>query len=840
MVANNNGKITDKLARRSMKGKKGRFAVIAFAVFLSSFMIFSVLTVGITYVKMKHVQDIRVTGGDIDAVLLGGYTEKQLETCRKSGLVRLAGGSSYAGYVVSTPWDETPNVGLLWADKTCWEELGAPAREKMEGIYPQAEKEILVTRKALESCGAGNLEIGDTLPFTYANGWKSEEGEESRTDEFVICGIWEGYTEQENFYISKAFFEKYGSPLEEMGQIDLKFRDFYVSEADKEQLKKELQLEKQQRLMFTSVSEGAGEIMLGLLGLVLITALSACLLIYNILYLSVSGSTRYFGLLQTIGMTQRQVKAVVKKQMLLTGGAGLAGGILFGAFVSFGLVPSVVRSFGVRQVSVRPVFHPLVFLLTVVISAGTVYIGSRKPVRLMASISPIQALGYRDIGAGKPAKKSRRGSLLWRMAKEQLFKEKKRTAMVVLSLAVSLSVFLCLVTLIVSQGPRTYYSNFMDTDMALVNDTLRTEEESKWTQIMDADFVERLRENEKIKEVHPLLRQKIMVPWEPEFTDPWMREFYDTWVAGVDYDEIVEEYKADPQKYYSFIKGIDETEFDFLNSGLEEPMDKQEFLKGDTCIIYRNGLVLDGAGFNEESLKGTEVRLAFSEKPENSFVFKIAGFTDDNYYSDMNSGTPIVIVSNAWLEKAGADPYVSKVNIQYEKEYDRQAEQAVLDSINESSHRKDFSYVSRIESMENLKKAQGNMMEVGIGIVLILAFIGIMNYINTVFGNVANRQSTFSIMESVGMTEKQVKGLLLREGLLYVVGVLLVTGTVGLGVTYACYQALNYMQIPFEIPAAPVLAAAMVLWMVCVTVPLLSYRMLTKGRPLVERIRKFE
>lgn len=864
MLSNNNQRVTGRLARQSMKGNKGRYAAAAFAVFLSSFMLFSVLTAGVTYMKMKHVQDIRTSGGDMDAVVMGGFTEKQLKICRSSEIVQAAGASSYIGYVESTPWDATPNVGLLWADKTMWEEINAPAREEMKGIYPQAEDELLVTRKALESCGAGSLGIGDIITLTYAEGWRDGKDAGSRTKEFRICGIWEGYADQKNFYVSKAFVDKCKSPLEEMGQIFLKFTNFYISGEKQNNLEKSLELERRQAFLSTSTSEGTTEIILGLLGIVLVTVLSAWLLIYNILYLSVSGSTRYFGLLQTIGMTQRQVKQMLKKQMLFTGGAGLTGGLLLGAVISFWLIPAVVQSFGVRHIPVKPVFHPVIFLLTIFISAGTVYIGGRKPLKLMASITPIQALGCqkpdlvkiqksrqsakpdKKLKPVKTTKKSRKGRLLWRMAEEQLGKNKKRTAMVIFSVAVSLSVFLCMVTLIVSHGPRTVYSHYMNMDMTLINDTLRTEKEADWAQLVDADFIKQVRESEGIQAAHPILRQKIIVPWEPEFTDKWMREFCETWMAGVTYDEIVEEYKADPERYYSFIKGIDEEEFDYLNDTFDTPAEEQAFLRGETCIVYKNGLALNEEGFREEDLKGMELKAAFSEEPEEVFTFKIAGFTDDNYYGDMNSGTPIMIVSSKWLEETAQSLhqtehlYVSKLNIQYNKEYDKHAEQAVLACMNESLHRKDFSYESKIENMENMKKAQGNMMGVGIGIVLILAFIGVMNYINTVFGSLTARQTSFSIMESVGMTEKQVRGLLFREGLLYAAGVIVVTGTAGLGVTYICYQKLNYMQIPFSIPVLPVVSAAAVMAVICAGVPLISYRLITKGRSLIERIRRFD
>ena len=50
---------------------------------------------------------------------------------------------------------------------------------------------------------------------------------------------------------------------------------------------------------------------------------------------------------------------------------------------------------------------------------------------------------------------------------EQFTKDKKRTAVVLLSLAASLSVYLCIVTMLDSQAARTIVSNYMDTDMVI-------------------------------------------------------------------------------------------------------------------------------------------------------------------------------------------------------------------------------------------------------------------------------------------------------------------------------------------------------------------------------------
>ena len=90
--------------------------------------------------------------------------------------------------------------------------------------------------------------------------------------------------------------------------------------------------------------------------------------------------------------------------------------------------------------------------------------------------------------------------------------------------------------------------------------------------------------------------------------------------------------------------------------------------------------------------------------------------------------------------------------MKYTREYDRNTEKEILKLLEENVNAKDFSWDSKIEEADEIKNAQGDMPQIGMGIVLILAFIGIMNYINTFVANVQNRMTEFSIMESIGMT----------------------------------------------------------------------------------------
>ena len=131
-------------------------------------------------------------------------------------------------------------------------------------------------------------------------------------------------------------------------------------------------------------------------------------------------------------------------------------------------------------------------------------------------------------------------------------------------------------------------------------------------------------------------------------------------------------------------------------------------------------------------------------------------------------------------------------------------------------------------------------MEIGMGITLILALIGIMNYVNTVLGSIQSRQMELAVMESVGMTGKQVRGMLLREGLLFAAEALVLTATVGLGITCWIFQSMNYMQIPFTVPIVPVLLMGLSVTVICVTIPLIAYQALAGRRTVVERLRGME
>lgn len=832
MLKNPNQSVINRMVLKNLKGNARRTTTLFLAVALSAFMVFTIFTVGNSYFKLQKIQNIRMSGAEFDAIMYG-VTDEQRQICEKNPDIILTGTAGYCGWVEKTDKDSTVNVGLIWADDNYWNQMMGPVREELEGDYPQTFNEIMVTKQALKECGYENLKVGDTLAMSYG----TYDG--IQTGNFKISGIWDGYGPKKVLYVSKEFYDKSGWELSQAasGRYFIDFKQKLMTAKEQSDFIKSMNLGSQQNLFFTVDLGNSVPMLAGLIGLAAVTCLCAYLLIYNIMHLSVAGKVRYYGLLQTIGMTETQIKRMLKQQMLIIGMAGTMIGCLLGVFVSFFLIPIVVQSLGIQKNYVDSnlvCFHPAVLIATILLVGFTIFLAGRKPVKMASAVSPIEALGYRPVKNTSKTKRAGKRNVVNRLCLEQFTKDRKRTAVVLLSLAASLSVYLCIVTMLDSQAARTIVSNYMDADIVINNDTATKENAADRKDILNESVMESIENCAGVSETHSVVFAEITVPWEPDFAEMWMEKFYEKWMS-IPYSQEKEEYQNHPENFGTSLIGIDEQEFDYLNQNMEQPINKEDFLAGRTCIVYRNSLELSDA-----DIIGKNVTCTLYNDQDVTKTFVIGGVTDENYYTALLGYPPTIITSTQVVEAFAEDSITLKTSVKYEKEYDRNTEKEILTLLESNDNSNDFSWDSKIEEADDIKDAQGYMPQVGIGIVLILAFIGIMNYINTFVVNVQSRRSELSIMESIGMTPKQLLGMLVKEGLLYVCGAWLITLTAGMGVTYFLYESMNYRGIPFSLPLPGILFAAVISLLICLMVPIFTWYFLEKKGTLVERIKSAE
>lgn len=580
----------------------------------------------------------------------------------------------------------------------------------------------------------------------------------------------------------------------------------------------------------TGYIENSFKLLLGICGLALVICLSGYLLIYNILYLSVSGKIRYYGLLQSLGMTKKQLVCFIAKQMLFVGILGVFIGNLLGILLCIKLVPYILGVLGISTGNMALKFNSVILIVSIIVTVFSIFLGMRKPIQIATKVTPVEATKYRECISNGKGYKKKKGSFFWRMAFEQFKKDKKKTVVVLLSLATSLSVFYCLTTIISSQGERTVLPNYWNADYVVQNQTQTTEDINSLQPAIENSFAEEIGKMDGIKNYHIVEGVPIIFPYVSNgFSDMWITNYIDR-TPYLSSEDVIEDYKANPSNYYGMLIGIDEEQFDYVNQSLKTPVDKQDFLNGEVCIVQ-----YEGSEIPEEYLDQTVLFNLQGKQYE--IVIKAVSY--ETQYSGVDIGASLIVSQN-YLKSLTSKPTILDMYIYYNKEYDEVLEKKITTLVDNSSYSNDLHVESQYEDMKTIQESQGNMMEIGTIIALLLLLVGVLNYANTIASSIQNRKLTFSIMESIGMSRKQINRLLIREGVLYAFFSVLITLTLGSAITYVCFQSMNYMEIPFKVPEFPLSSAIILVMLICTVTPLLSYKKLSGNGSIAERLRDYE
>lgn len=335
---------------------------------------------------------------------------------------------------------------------------------------------------------------------------------------------------------------------------------------------------------------------------------------------------------------------------------------------------------------------------------------------------------------------------------------------------------------------------------------------------------------EGVEKVNIMEGLPVTIPSE-EFMQKYIREYTD-YVPYASYEEEWKKYAAEPDTWYSMLKGIDEEEFAYLNSSLGDVVNSEEFLTGKTAIMLYPGFTLP-----EETWRNKPVEVEVAGK---TVEITISAVSYEPYYGGTRNMGPTLIVSSGLLRELSSEPVILGLNIRYAERFDEETEANIMALLSDSPYFDDFYIDSKLENMESVQVSQKEMMQVGTVISLLLLLVGLLNYINTMTCNIQNRRLSIAIMESLGMSRKQTRKLLMREGLLYGAGAILITVTAGTAVTYGCFQAMNYMGAPFSLPFMWLAAALALVLIICAILPMFIHERMIKGKSLVERLREFE
>ena len=372
---NDTSAITKKLAKKSLQSEKRRNLMVVIAVALAAFLICftGIVSTSLTQMQRNQVVDT------YEAVWLG-VEENDIETLKGLPEFERVGGYYMLGEELS---EQGYHASYVYCDAQMME-IAKAQMELLEGRVPEKANEVVVSEYFLSTYG-NNAKIGDTVTLDT----------ESFHGDYVVTGIMDSVNEKEAntcaIILSKA-------ALTEWNGFDPAGYRAYVHFKNSDQLGEELitsycrEIAEEYQLptpsmnnrYFTYASKQPFDDFTLMAGVIALVLIGGYIVIQSIFRISINDKIKSYGQLRTIGATPKQIKRIVKREGRNLGSIGILIGTVLGVCGGFLLFPK-----GFNAVS-----YVATVILTLISSWIMVSISIRKPVKIAAGISPIEAVRF--------------------------------------------------------------------------------------------------------------------------------------------------------------------------------------------------------------------------------------------------------------------------------------------------------------------------------------------------------------------------------------------------------------------------------------------------------------
>ena len=413
---NDTSAITKKLAKESLKSEKRRNFMIIIAISLAAFLMSMCGTLFFAFQESQNNMATFQASYD-------NLTEDKIEKLRHQPEIEMVA-SLYNLGEIKMP--EGYSLYLAYMDDAaCY--IARNQFTLKDGTMPSKENEIAVDREMVNKYFS-NTAIGDKISFQI-NG---------KSQDFVISGITESSTEsQGNYscYISKSFVENSSNYNPAKYQSYVCFAD--ADSTSKEILKERIasigkEIGADYSLSFLFFRENMGlsfENILTFVSLSVLVLFAGITVIQSIFRISINEKIRNFGQLRTLGTTALQIKKMINYESRYLSWLGIPPGIVLGAIVGTVLGSNEFSS------GFSPINIPFVMIGVSIICTLMVKLSVRKPLKIAATTSPIEAvryIAYRN--APMQSRKHNKKISPYSLALLNLGRDKKKTASTLLSL----------------------------------------------------------------------------------------------------------------------------------------------------------------------------------------------------------------------------------------------------------------------------------------------------------------------------------------------------------------------------------------------------------------------
>ena len=591
----------------------------------------------------------------------------------------------------------------------------------------------------------------------------------------------------------------------------------------------------------------------GMLAMLALICVSGYLVIYNVFRISVGSDVRYYGLLKTIGVTPRQLRRIIRKESDIVWLMGLPIGLLGGYGVGALISPGMVRTINSMVDTVSISFSPWIFLLAAVFTWITVRLSCMRPARLAARVSPVESVRYMDLDERSGKKRHRhshRRLSAFRMAAASVTEKKGRTAVILISLALSIVLFSMLVIIVRGFDAETYLRSNCCADFVIgTSDYFQS----------DADMSPAL--PGKVQTQLTQLTKEIRTKnYGSAYTISNDQKMY-TWMDRKTWKKISESKGETPDDRkaaweHAPVRG------DLLgNETLIEALDpalfgKLRVVKGNLSGVRDPGshevaIVIDeddeGVPVDMDTLPaiGSKLNVTYTTKSGSGRGSRDLTYTVAAY---------VAVPSQMSLrfDEAAYRMIMPEEMLKLDSGRDGKMIFSLFDTADKASTAKAEKRIGKIvqgnrnikyESRRNIRRefdSYRNMyLYVGGLLCIVIALIGTLNFFNVILTGILSRKKEFAVLQAVGMTNRQLRKMLTMEGMMYTIGAVILAAAVLLAVYAPVSSAMRSMIFYLDphFTVLPLAAAVPVCLLLGWCIPRAVYRSSMK-ESIVDRIRE--
>lgn len=580
---------------------------------------------------------------------------------------------------------------------------------------------------------------------------------------------------------------------------------------------------------------------IGMISILIMITTTGYLIIYNIFQISVMNDTRLWGLTKTIGLTGKQIKGIVYKQASILALFGVPIGLCTGYLIGILLTPVVLNQMsGVVKETLS--VSPAIFIFSALFSYLTIVISCLKPSKIAAKVTPIEAIRYVEANGYRPKKRQKSAQMKassLQLAIRNLMRSKKKTAVTLLSL--SLSIVLLTMTVTFSNGfDMDKYLSDLAVDY-IVADSDYFEVTRHWENDKGlTDDV--ILEMQQLEGISDFGRAYGLNTGASEYVpEDYYRAYFGRWNDEATVDQMITNAKKDSLGNISNwvqLYGLDQflmEQLIVIDGDLSKLNDPSGRYIAAVYSVDDYGHVMEGTHWAKV---GDQVTLTLGEARDE--VYEVAATVHvPHAISYRYYGVDEFIFSSEVFLK---DTQTS--DIMYVAFDVNDASKVKIDQYLSEATTNDFpnlNYESKKTQEDAFRSFQNMFLIIGSLLSLIIGLVGILNFINASITSIVARKHEFALMQSIGMTGKQLKIMLISEGLLYTVGSVLVVGIIVVVTSPLIEHFLTnaFWFITYRFTLAPVLSVLPIFVILGIYIPMAILRSVNRAS-IVERLRESE